>query len=130
VSITVKRFETSYLNQTLRTLVKRCLHIVREYLSTNCCSQCWELPSGDEGEVLKHTLYRPDLASSNYHLFSPPKDALRGSKFDIDQEMKGVVRAWLITQPNTRTAGTSFCNVTVIWTQNAMTPFFFSLASS
>jgi histone-lysine N-methyltransferase SETMAR len=52
-------------------------------------------------EVLKHPPYSPDLAPSDYHLFGPLKDALRGRHFASDQEVKGVVHAWLVTQPKT-----------------------------
>jgi histone-lysine N-methyltransferase SETMAR len=52
-------------------------------------------------EVLKHPLYSPGLAPSNYDLFDPPKDTLRGCHFDINQEVKGAVHVWLVTQPKT-----------------------------
>jgi transposase len=52
-------------------------------------------------EVLKHPPYSSDLAPSDYHLFGPLKDALRGRHFASDQELKEVVHAWLVTQPKT-----------------------------
>jgi hypothetical protein len=52
-------------------------------------------------EVLEHPLYSPDLALSDYHLFGPLKDTLRGCHFASDQELKEVVHAWLVTQPKT-----------------------------
>ncbi|KAK8406844.1 hypothetical protein O3P69_007418 [Scylla paramamosain] len=37
-------------------------------------------------EVLEHPAYSPDLAPSDYHLFGPLKDALRGRRFATDQQ--------------------------------------------
>lgn len=41
-------------------------------------------------EVLKHPLFCPGLASSDYHLFHPLKDPLRDSDFANNQEVKNV----------------------------------------
>jgi hypothetical protein len=48
-----------------------------------------------------HSLPSPDLTSSDYHLFGPLKDTLRGCHFASDHEVKEVVHAWLVTQPET-----------------------------
>jgi histone-lysine N-methyltransferase SETMAR len=37
--------------------------------------------------VLPHPPYSPDLAPSDYHLFSPLKDAIRGKNFEDDEEV-------------------------------------------
>ena len=39
-------------------------------------------------EVVAHPPYSPDLAPSDYHLFGPLKEALRGRRFTLDQEVK------------------------------------------
>jgi len=39
-------------------------------------------------KVLPHPTYSPDLAPSNFHLFSPLKVALGGKKFRADNEVK------------------------------------------
>jgi histone-lysine N-methyltransferase SETMAR len=52
-------------------------------------------------EVLAHPLYSPDLAPSDYHLFGPLEEALRGRRFTSDQELKEAVHAWLAAQPKT-----------------------------
>jgi histone-lysine N-methyltransferase SETMAR len=36
--------------------------------------------------VLPHPPYSPDLAPSDYHLFSPLKDAIRGKKFEDERK--------------------------------------------
>ena len=50
---------------------------------------------------MAHPPYRPDLAPSDYHLFGPLKEALRGRRFTSDQEAKEAVPAWLTAQPKT-----------------------------
>jgi transposase len=42
--------------------------------------------------VLPHPPYSPDLAPSDYHLFSPLKDAIRGKKFEDDEEVISEVK--------------------------------------
>lgn len=45
--------------------------------------------------VLPHPPYSPDLAPSDFHLFGPLKDNLKGQKFDDDEAVKVAVRAWV-----------------------------------
>ncbi|PNF23181.1 hypothetical protein B7P43_G02737 [Cryptotermes secundus] len=52
-------------------------------------------------DVMAHPPYSPDLAPSDYHLFGPLKEALRGRRFTSDQEVKEAVHVWLATQPKT-----------------------------
>jgi histone-lysine N-methyltransferase SETMAR len=37
--------------------------------------------------VLSHPPYSPDLAPSDYHLFGHLKDAIRGKRFEDDEEV-------------------------------------------
>ena len=63
-------------------------------------------------EVMAHLPYSPDLAPSDYYLFGPLKEALRGRRFTLDWEVKQAVHAWLTAQPKTffwRASG-SLCN--------------------
>jgi histone-lysine N-methyltransferase SETMAR len=39
-------------------------------------------------EILLHPAYSPDLVPSDFHLFSPVKDALGGKRFRADNEIK------------------------------------------
>ena len=41
----------------------------------------------------------PDLAPSDYHLFGPMKEGLRGNQYGNDIEVKTVVLNWLRHQP-------------------------------
>ena len=50
-------------------------------------------------EVLAHPPCSPDLAPSDYRLFGPLKEALRGCQFTSEQELKEAVHAWLTAQP-------------------------------
>jgi hypothetical protein len=49
-------------------------------------------------EVVEHPPHSPDLAPSVYHLFGPLKQALRGSQFTKDQQLKKTVPEWLVSQ--------------------------------
>ena len=49
-------------------------------------------------EMLEHHPYSPDLALSEFHLFGPLKDTLRGRHFASDEQVK-VVHVLLNTQP-------------------------------
>ena len=51
-----------------------------------------------DGPMLPHPPYSPDLAPSDFHLFGPLKDALRGTRFEDDQSMIHAVRTWLHEQ--------------------------------
>jgi len=50
-------------------------------------------------EVLEHPAHSPDLAPSDFHLFGPLKNALRGRRFADDDEVKEAVHDWLRNQP-------------------------------
>jgi len=50
-------------------------------------------------ELLHHPPYSPDLAPSEYHIFGPLKEALRGRSFTSDEEVKVAVHTWLLEQP-------------------------------
>jgi histone-lysine N-methyltransferase SETMAR len=50
-------------------------------------------------EVLRHPPYSPDLAPSDFHLFGPLKDHMRGKHFTTDDDVIGAVSEWLRRQP-------------------------------
>jgi len=45
-------------------------------------------------DVLNHPPYSPDLAPSDYHLFTSLKKHMGGKKFSADEEVKGAVDKW------------------------------------
>jgi len=52
-------------------------------------------------EAMKHPVYSPDLAPSDFHLFGLLKNALRGRLFSCDDDVQTAVHQWLRTQPKT-----------------------------
>ena len=42
-------------------------------------------------QLLPHPAYSPDLAPSDFHLFGPLKDPLRGTKYETENELKSAV---------------------------------------
>ena len=52
----------------------------------------------DETWVLTHPPYSPDLAPSDFHLFGPLKESMKGIHFQTDEEVKAAVSNWLRTQ--------------------------------
>ena len=52
-------------------------------------------------EDMEHPPYSPDLAPSDFHLYGPLKDALRGRRFSCDDDVKAAVHQWLRAQPKT-----------------------------
>jgi hypothetical protein len=53
-----------------------------------------------EGELLVYfTPKGPDFAPSDFHMFSPVKEALRGRRFSSNEEGTDAVQNWLKTQP-------------------------------
>ena len=45
--------------------------------------------------ILPHPPYSPDLAPSDFHMFGPLKDYLRGQQFVDDDAVKSAVKAWI-----------------------------------
>ena len=45
-------------------------------------------------EVLPHPPFSPDLTPSDFHLFGPLKEFLRGQHFSTDDEVKQAVLGW------------------------------------
>ena len=52
-------------------------------------------------EVLEHPAYSPGPAPSDFHLFGPLKNNLRGRRFAADDDVKQAVHDWLRSQPQT-----------------------------
>ena len=48
--------------------------------------------------TISHPPYLPDLAPSDFHLFGPLKESLRGRHFSSDEKVKTAVKKWLKTQ--------------------------------
>ena len=61
-------------------------------------SRTWELLDHFGWEVFDHPLYSPDLAPSDYHLFSNMKTWLAAQRFDDGVELQAGVNDWLKSQ--------------------------------
>ena len=60
---------------------------------------------------MTHPPYSPDLALSDYHLFGPLKEELRGRRFTSDQEVrKRRMRGSLLSRKPFRKESESLCN--------------------
>jgi histone-lysine N-methyltransferase SETMAR len=49
-------------------------------------------------ELLPHPPYSPDLAPSDYHIFGPLKETLRGHRFGLHGDVQQAVQTWLRKQ--------------------------------
>ena len=49
-------------------------------------------------KLLTHLPFSPDLAPSDFHLFNPLKESMRGIHFQTDEEVNVAVSKWLRTQ--------------------------------
>ncbi|GBO38618.1 Histone-lysine N-methyltransferase SETMAR [Araneus ventricosus] len=49
-------------------------------------------------EVLDHTLYSPDFATSDFHLFRHIKHHLGGNHYNDDEDVRTAVTSWLLEQ--------------------------------
>jgi hypothetical protein len=74
---------------------QKCLTPEWQSLSTHTHTAVWnvETLSQLQSEVLEHAPYSPDIAPSDYLLFSSLKDALGSHQFTSNQEVKALVRA-------------------------------------
>ena len=45
--------------------------------------------------IMPQPPYSPDLAPSDFHLFGPLKDGLRGEHFETDAEVRCAVKNWV-----------------------------------
>ena len=81
-------------------------------LHDNACQHTAEMLQKLKFEVMAHPPYSSDLALSDYHLFGPLKEALRGRRFISDQEEKeACMRGSLLSKkPSFQRASGSLCN--------------------
>ena len=49
--------------------------------------------------TISHPPYLPDLAPSDFHLFGPLKESLRGQDSSSDKEVETAARKWFKTEP-------------------------------
>ena len=81
----VNEFKPAIRSKRRRLLSKRVLliHNARPHAAADTVDRLRALKL----EVLEHSPYSPDLAPSDFHLFGPMKEHLRGQKFADDNEV-------------------------------------------
>ena len=86
---------------SIKSVRDECQESLPQSTSTrpHTASQTFETINHLGFEVLEHPAYSPDLAPSDYHLFGPLKNALRGRRFSTDKEVQEAVHKWLRDQP-------------------------------
>jgi histone-lysine N-methyltransferase SETMAR len=72
--------------------------VLLQYDAKHTCLKTREAITALGWTVLPHPLYSPDLAPSVFHLFGTLKDAIRGKRFGIDDEVNEKVKKWLLLQ--------------------------------
>jgi histone-lysine N-methyltransferase SETMAR len=94
LDVYVETLKKSFLRVCpLKDVIKVLLHhdSARPHTSLHTREAITEL----QCSVLPHPPYSPDLAPSDYHLFSPLKDAIYGKKFEDNDEVIFEVKRWL-----------------------------------
>ena len=51
--------------------------------------------AGQGWKIMPQPPYSPDLAPTDFHLFGPLKDGLRGEHFETDAEVMCAVKIWV-----------------------------------
>ena len=82
-----------------RGILSKGVVLVHDNVHPHTAAHTAELLRKNKFEVMVHPPYSPDLAPSYYHLFGTLKEALRGRRFTLDQEVKEAAHAWLAAQP-------------------------------
>ena len=81
----------------LRGLLSKCVVLLHDNARPHTAETLRKL----KFEVMTHPPYSPHHAPSDYHLFGPLKEALRGRCFTSDQEVKEAMHAGLAAQRKT-----------------------------
>jgi hypothetical protein len=63
---------------------------------TAACTRA--LPQHFKGELFDHTPYSPDIAPSDYHLFTYLKNWLQSRRFNNNEKLMEGVETWLSSQ--------------------------------
>jgi len=75
-------------------LLSKCVLLLHENALPHTAVHTVDMLRDLKFEVLKHPPYSPDFAPSDFHLFGPMKEHLRGHKFADDGVMEAV-ESWL-----------------------------------
>ena len=84
-----------------RGKLSKCIVLLHDNARSHTAAHTVETLQKLNFEVLDHPPYSTNVAPSDYHMFGPLKEVLRGHRFISDQELKEAVHAWLAAQPKT-----------------------------
>jgi histone-lysine N-methyltransferase SETMAR len=96
--ILVNKLKNAIRSKRRGILSKRVL-LIRDNARSRTAAHTVDTLCAPKFEVLKHPPYSPDLAPSDYQLFGPMKEYLRGQKFADDSEVMEAVQSWLKATP-------------------------------
>jgi hypothetical protein len=104
-TVTIARYSDMLVNELKPMIRSKCWGLLSKtvlLLHNNTCphmaAHTAETLRALKLEVLKHPPYSLDLAPSDFHLFGPMKEHLRGQKF-ADDEVMEAVQNWLKATP-------------------------------
>ena len=82
-------------------LLLKCVVLLHNNARPHTAAYTPEMLQKFKFEVMAHPPYSPYLVPFDYHLFGTLKEALRGRRFTLAQEVKEAVHAWFAAQPKT-----------------------------
>ncbi|EGI70636.1 FLJ37770-like protein [Acromyrmex echinatior] len=89
----VRDFVANDRNASLK-MMEEALNISRETIRTILHEDLGKTKICTNWDVLTHPPYSPDLAPSDYHLFTKLKESLAGKRFQSDEEVQTAVTNW------------------------------------
>lgn len=102
LNITSDTYESSLktLNEKLRTQRpnKKKIILLHDNARPHTAKKIKKLISDLKWELLEHPPYSPDLSPSDYFLFSPLKNYLRGIRYPNSEELEFSIRNWFEKQ--------------------------------
>ncbi|KAJ4433931.1 hypothetical protein ANN_16250 [Periplaneta americana] len=78
-----------------RGMLSREVVLLHDNARPHTAASTRELLDQFDWEIFDHPPYSPDLAPSDFHLFTKLKDFLGGTRFGSDEELKKTVNTWL-----------------------------------
>ena len=90
---TLKKFKRAIQNKR-GGLLQKGVCLLHENATTHTAHATKQLLESFGWDVLNHPAYSPDLAPSDYHLFTSLKMHMGGKKFSTDEEVKVEVNNW------------------------------------
>ncbi|KAJ4445317.1 hypothetical protein ANN_07122 [Periplaneta americana] len=91
---TLRKLQRAIQNKR-RGMLSRGVVLLHDNARLHTAASTRELLDQFGWEIFDHPPYSPDLAPSDFHLFTKLKDFLGGTRFGSDEELKKTVNTWL-----------------------------------